>query len=88
MSFYAVEEAVEHEQGARLRGSEQAKRERERERERENVLAQRLNKLAVDIASLYLIRILSAIYSHSTDYSSYFAIFYRLLVNNLLLNSE
>ena len=31
---------------------------------------------------------LSAIYSHSTDYSSYFAIFYRLLVNNLLLNSE
>ena len=38
--------------------------------------------------SLYLIRILSAIYSHSTDYSSYFAIFYRLLVNNLLLNSE
>ena len=37
---------------------------------------------------LYLIRILSAIYSHSTDYSSYFAIFYRLLVNNLLLNSE
>ena len=38
--------------------------------------------------TLYLIRILSAIYSHSTDYSSYFAIFYRLLVNNLLLNSE
>ena len=37
---------------------------------------------------LYLIRILSAIYSHSTDYSSYFAIFYRLMVNNLLLNSE
>ena len=37
---------------------------------------------------LYLIRILSAIYSHSSDYSSYFAIFYRLLVNNLLLNSE
>ena len=31
---------------------------------------------------------MSAIYSHSTDHSSYFAIFYRLLVNNLLLNSE
>ena len=42
----------------------------------------------LEYASLYLIRILSAIYSHSTDYSSYFAIFYRLLVNNLLLNSE
>ena len=38
------------------------------------------------ILALYLIRILSAIYSHSTDYSSYFAIFYRLLVNNLPLN--
>ena len=39
----------------------------------------------INIDQLYLIRILSAIYSHSTDYSSYFAIFYRQLVKNLLL---
>ena len=48
----------------------------------------RVRRTLHNMKPLYLIRILSAIYSHSSDYSSYFAIFYRLLVNNLLLNSE
>ena len=46
-----------------------------------------IHLLICDKYTSYLIGMLSAIYSHSTDYWSYFAIFYRLLVNNLLLNS-
>ena len=63
-------------------------------RDQNSVLILRITQVAVffiwpgPMVVLYLIRILSAIYSHSSDYSSYFAIIYRLLVNNLLPNSE